>query len=111
MDVRRYEELKEKVEGLRREAAKAEGQYETFMAKMKKDYDVETLDEAERYVINVGSVGQPRDGDPRLSFGIYEVEGRELTIYREEYPVAVAAEKILKAGLPEMLSTRLHLGV
>ena len=46
MDVRRYEELKEKVEGLRREAAKAEGQYDTFMARMKKDYDVETLDEA-----------------------------------------------------------------
>ncbi|MBM3319878.1 MAG: metallophosphoesterase family protein [Candidatus Eisenbacteria bacterium] len=64
-----------------------------------------------RYIINVGSVGQPRDNDPRLSFGIYDTSERKLKLRREVYDVAAASAKILKAGLPEMLATRLRLGV
>lgn len=64
-----------------------------------------------RFIVNVGSVGQPRDNDPRLSFGIYDTEKRELSLRREPYDVTKASEKIMMAGLPEMLATRLHLGV
>ena len=65
----------------------------------------------ERYIVNVGSVGQPRDNDARLSFGIYDSSVRELKLRREEYDVGSASTKILEAGLPDMLATRLHLGV
>jgi diadenosine tetraphosphatase ApaH/serine/threonine PP2A family protein phosphatase len=64
-----------------------------------------------RYLVNVGSVGQPRDGDPRLSFGVYDTGSRTLTIRRETYDVGTAAEKIVRAGLPEALASRLSLGV
>lgn len=70
-----------------------------------------TFEKGRRFIVNVGSVGQPRDNDPRLSFGIYDTEKRELTLRREEYDVAIASAKILKAGLPEMLASRLHMGV
>ncbi len=70
-----------------------------------------TLPEKTRSIVNVGSVGQPRDNDSRLSFGVYDSEKRTVTIRREKYDVAAASEKILRAGLPEMLATRLHLGV
>jgi diadenosine tetraphosphatase ApaH/serine/threonine PP2A family protein phosphatase len=67
--------------------------------------------EGDRYLINVGSVGQPRDNDPRLSFGIYDTGRRVLALRRESYDIATTSAKILKAGLPEMLATRLHLGI
>lgn len=63
------------------------------------------------YLINPGSVGQPRDGDPRAAYAVYEPEARLVTLFRTEYDVAKAQEKILKAGLPEMLAARLEAGV
>jgi diadenosine tetraphosphatase ApaH/serine/threonine PP2A family protein phosphatase len=64
-----------------------------------------------KYFINVGSVGQPRDGDPRASYATYDVASRTVELRRVEYDVAAAQRKILAAGLPERLAVRLALGV
>ncbi len=66
--------------------------------------------EANRYLINPGSVGQPRDGDPRAGFATVDTAAREITIYRVEYPVAEAQARIMAEGLPEVLAQRLALG-
>jgi predicted phosphodiesterase len=63
-----------------------------------------------RYLINPGSVGQPRDGNPLCSFAMYDSETRMVSIHRLSYPVRRAQEKILKAGLPRPLADRLALG-
>ena len=63
------------------------------------------------YLINPGSVGQPRDGDPRAAYATYEPESRLVTLRRTEYDVVKAQQKILKAGLPELLAARLEVGV
>jgi diadenosine tetraphosphatase ApaH/serine/threonine PP2A family protein phosphatase len=68
------------------------------------------LDEANRYLVNPGSVGQPRDGDPRAGFGIVDTDAREMTIYRVEYPISKAQARILEEGLPDVLAQRLALG-
>jgi diadenosine tetraphosphatase ApaH/serine/threonine PP2A family protein phosphatase len=62
------------------------------------------------YLVNIGSVGQPRDGDPRAAFGIYESEGPSLLLRRAVYPVAEAQRRILNAGLPSSLANRLGVG-
>jgi len=61
-------------------------------------------------VLNPGSVGQPRDGDPRASLGLLRLPSRECDIVRVEYPVARASEAIKAAGLPSMLAQRLSIG-
>lgn len=63
-----------------------------------------------KYFINVGSVGQPRDGDWRSSYAIYDVEHQNVTIHRLEYDLPKAQDKIINAGLPEMLANRLAVG-
>jgi len=65
------------------------------------------LDPRRRYLINPGSVGQPRDRDPRASYAIYDSKARRLTLYRVEYDVDEARKRILAAGLPPMLGDRL----
>ena len=65
------------------------------------------LDARERYILNPGSIGQPRDGDPRLSYGIYDGQQQSFEIFRLEYNNTKAAEKIRKAGLPRFLADRL----
>lgn len=65
----------------------------------------------ERFVINVGSVGQPRDGNPKLSFGIFDTDRWEYRNIREEYDVGQACSKIRTAGLPRALADRLLEGV
>ena len=69
-----------------------------------------SLDEANRYLVNPGSVGQPRDGDPRAGFGVVDTAAREMTIHRVEYPIERAQERILEEGLPDVLAQRLALG-
>lgn len=70
-----------------------------------------TLDlEGAKYVINPGSVGQPRDGDPRASFAVLDTEGRWVDILRVPYDIATAQRKIREAGLPPMLADRLAVG-
>ena len=61
-------------------------------------------------IINPGSVGQPRDGDPRASFGILQTEPLSFEIHRVEYDIDGASEAILKAELPEFLADRLFKG-
>jgi predicted phosphodiesterase len=63
-----------------------------------------------RYLINPGSVGQPRDGNPLCSFAIYDSDTRMVSIHRLSYPLRRTQEKILKAGLPRPLADRLALG-
>lgn len=64
-----------------------------------------------RYLINPGSVGQPRDRDPRLSFMTYDPSHRRLKLHRLDYDHAGAARAILAAGLHETLAERLHHGI
>ncbi len=69
-----------------------------------------TVEPNRRYLINPGSIGQPRDGDPRAAFAEYDSERRVVTLRRAAYDVATAQGKILKAGLPEGLARRLGVG-
>ncbi len=62
-----------------------------------------------RAIINPGGVGQPRDGDPRAAFMIYDTE-RGFEFYRVAYPLEKTQEKIIKAGLPHYLAVRLAYG-
>ncbi len=82
--------------------------------------DYQTRDKAEewglqlssgaRYMLNPGSVGQPRDGDWRAAFAIYDEEQRMLNFYRVPYDLKAAQESIYRAGLPDRLATRLREG-
>jgi diadenosine tetraphosphatase ApaH/serine/threonine PP2A family protein phosphatase len=77
------------------------------------DGDADTklrLEDGVRYVVNPGSVGQPRDGDPRAAFAIYDTEGPSLTLRRVPYAVDAAQRRILGAGLPASLANRLAVG-
>ena len=68
------------------------------------------LQQGVRYVVNPGSVGQPRDGDPRAAFAVYDDEARTLTLRRIPYAVDAAQRRILVAGLPASLANRLAVG-
>ncbi len=62
------------------------------------------------YIINAGSVGQPRDGNPQAIYLVYDSETEQLEIKRVSYDIQKAQEKIVQAGLPRMLAERLALG-
>ncbi len=66
---------------------------------------------ANGYVFNVGSVGQPRDGDWRASYGVFDTGTGTFILKRTEYDVDTASEKIERLGLPLILSERLFLGL
>ena len=68
------------------------------------------LDPRARYLVNCGAVGQPRDGDPRAAFALLDTDTRELTVVRVPYDVEAAQDKIIDAGLPEVLAHRLAIG-
>ena len=68
------------------------------------------VDPTARYLVNPGSVGQPRDGDPRAAYAIYDSAAKRLDLVRLAYPLEVTQEKMLKAGLPDPLARRLALG-
>jgi diadenosine tetraphosphatase ApaH/serine/threonine PP2A family protein phosphatase len=61
-------------------------------------------------LINVGSVGQPRDGDPRAAYGILDLERRTIVLRRVPYDIAAAQARIIAAGLPAWLALRLERG-
>ena len=63
-----------------------------------------------KYLVNPGSVGQPRDGDPRAAYAIVDTNTRCVELYRLKYPVEETQMKIIKAGLPEVLAQRLGFG-
>ncbi len=70
-----------------------------------------SLEKDLRYIINVGSIGQPRDKDSRACFCIYDDETNVFYIKRVEYDVKNAMKKIIDAGLPEILAYRLYQGL
>ncbi|MEO0132559.1 MAG: metallophosphoesterase family protein [candidate division WOR-3 bacterium] len=63
-----------------------------------------------RYLINVGSIGQPRDGDPRASFVIWNVQDQTIEFRRVTYNIKRAQQKIRRTGLPLFLASRLSVG-
>jgi predicted phosphodiesterase len=63
-----------------------------------------------KYLINPGSVGQPRDGDPRAAYAIVDTAKRRVELYRIRYAVEDAQNKVVKAGLPDVLAQRLAVG-
>ncbi|MGA7161792.1 MAG: metallophosphoesterase family protein [Bacteroidota bacterium] len=65
----------------------------------------------EQHLVNVGSVGQPRDGNPMLAFGVFDSTAWTYELIRAEYNIEGASEKILKAGLPRELGYRLMYGM
>ena len=69
-----------------------------------------TIDPQSRYLVNPGSVGQPRDGDPRAAYAIYDTDAKRLDLIRLAYPLEITQEKMLKVGLPDPLARRLALG-
>ncbi len=68
------------------------------------------INKNKRYIINCGSVGQPRDGNPKASYGIYDQKNEIVNIYRVSYPINLTQDKIINAGLPRSLADRLSYG-
>jgi diadenosine tetraphosphatase ApaH/serine/threonine PP2A family protein phosphatase len=68
------------------------------------------MDPALKYLVNPGSVGQPRDHDRRAAFAVYDSEEHEILFYRVPYDIARSQERILQAGLPPGLALRLEDG-
>lgn len=73
-------------------------------------YNKLDLHEFRKYLVNVGSVGQPRDGDPRAAYAIYDQEKHNVELRRIAYDYTLTQDKIKQAGLPERLATRLAIG-
>jgi len=73
------------------------------------EYELQ-LREGVRYLLNPGSVGQPRDGDWRAAYAVYDDQQMLLTWYRAPYDVREAQERIIAAGLPDRLASRLREG-
>jgi diadenosine tetraphosphatase ApaH/serine/threonine PP2A family protein phosphatase len=65
------------------------------------------LEKGARYLVNPGSVGQPRDGDPRAGFGVFDTESYIFTFRRIPYNIEGAQKRIMEAKLPDRLATRL----
>lgn len=63
-----------------------------------------------KYIINVGSVGQPRDGNPKAAYCIYDSTEKKVQIKRVDYDIQAARKKIIAAGLPRILGDRLLVG-
>jgi diadenosine tetraphosphatase ApaH/serine/threonine PP2A family protein phosphatase len=80
---------------------------DSVIAEMRPTVEIE---KGNRYIINVGSVGQPRDLDPRAAYGLYDSRQRTLTVKRIEYDVQTTRQKIIEAGLPQFLGDRLVAG-
>lgn len=68
------------------------------------------LSEGVTYLLNPGSVGQPRDGDPRAAYAIVDAGAMRVELFRLAYPLAAAQAKVISAGLPEILARRLAAG-
>jgi len=69
------------------------------------------LSQTTRALINVGSVGQPRDENPQTAYALYDSETRQVAIRRTNYDIELEATRIQNAGLPAVLHERLRLGV
>ena len=74
------------------------------------DEDTHALAPGRGWLVNPGSVGQPRDGDPRASYAVWNTDRNEVTFRRVVYDVGKAQDRIERAGLPRRLGTRLLVG-
>jgi diadenosine tetraphosphatase ApaH/serine/threonine PP2A family protein phosphatase len=63
-----------------------------------------------KYLVNVGSVGQPRDGDWRSAYVVYDAARGDIDLRRIPYDIETAQKKIVASGLPQRLADRLALG-
>ena len=68
------------------------------------------VEAGKKYFVNVGSVGQPRDGNPKCAYVIYDMDEQTIELRRLDYDIATAQAKIRAVGLPERLAERLALG-
>lgn len=68
------------------------------------------IEQGKKYFINVGSVGQPRDGDPKAKYVVYDMDEGSIELRKLDYDIATAQKKILDAGLPPRLAERLAFG-
>lgn len=73
-------------------------------------HESEILLAEKRLIINPGGIGQPRDGDPRASYGIYDSTIRTFTLYRVSYDIKAVQERMREHNLPTMLISRLEVG-
>lgn len=69
-----------------------------------------SIEQGNKYIVNVGSVGQPRDGNPESAYCIYDTDKKEFQIKRTKYDVELTRKKIIEAGLPKFLGDRLLSG-
>ena len=74
------------------------------------NYEEIELEPAHKYLINVGSVGQPRDGDPRASFAVYDEDEHKVTLHRVPYDLEACQKAIFDAKLPHRCAARLSKG-
>jgi len=63
-----------------------------------------------KYLVNPGSVGQPRDGDPRAAYALVDTSALSVELFRVDYPIETTQLKVIKAGLPDVLAQRLAVG-
>lgn len=68
------------------------------------------VEPGKKYFVNVGSIGQPRDGNPKAAYVIYDMAQQSIELRRLDYDIATAQKKIRAAGLPERLAARLAVG-
>lgn len=73
-------------------------------------FDKLRIEQGKKYFLNVGSVGQPRDGDWHASYAIFHADQQFVELRRIEYDIYLAQDKIIEAGLPQRLADRLALG-
>jgi len=88
-------------------ALKADGNYD---GNALKDEDEVLIDNYEKVIINVGGVGQPRDRDPRASYGIYDSKTKIFSLHRVEYNIEQVQKKMTAVRLPQPLIDRLQFG-
>jgi diadenosine tetraphosphatase ApaH/serine/threonine PP2A family protein phosphatase len=74
------------------------------------DRQIIEIDPQCAYLVNPGSVGQPRDGDPRAAYCLYDSDAAMVTYFRVPYDIVGAQQKIRDAGLPQILADRLSVG-
>ncbi len=68
------------------------------------------VEPGKKYFVNVGSVGQPRDGNPKAAYVVYDMPTQTIELRRLDYDIAAAQKKIMAAGLPQRLADRLAIG-
>ena len=77
---------------------------------LRSDCQTLEIDSSGGYLLNPGSVGQPRDGDPRAAYALYDSERNVVDYHRVDYDLETAQRKIREAGLPTFLAERLSIG-